>query len=60
MQWFSLEGILGEIKKIRWPKKNELLKDTLVAITFMFIFAVFFILSDFVVSILLRLLGVIQ
>ncbi len=60
MKWFSFEGILGEVKKVRWPKKNELLKDTFVAITFMLIFAIFFVMSDLVVSILLRLLGVLK
>lgn len=60
MKWFSFEGILGEVKKVRWPKKNELLKDTFVAIAFMLIFAIFFVMSDLVVSILLRLLGVLK
>lgn len=59
MQWFSISGIRQEIKKIRWPKRNELLKDSYVALVFMLMFAVYFVAADFVVSIVLRLLGVI-
>lgn len=59
MKWFSLSGIRQEIKKIRWPKREELFKDTYVALTFMIAFAIFFIISDFLVTLVLRLLGVI-
>lgn len=60
MKWFSVKGIFGEINKIRWPKRNELVKDTFIAIVFIAIFAAFFILSDFLITILLRLIGVIS
>lgn len=59
MEWFSFEGIRQEIKKIRWPNRNELLKDNYVVLVFILIFAVFFIFSDFLVGLVLRLLGVI-
>ena len=59
MEWFSLDGIRQEIKKIRWPRRNEMTKDTYIVIAFILIFALYFILSDFIVSLLLRLLGVI-
>lgn len=59
MKWFSLSGIGQEVKKIRWPKRNEMLKDTYVVLVFILVFAVYFIFSDFFVSLVLRLLGVI-
>ena len=59
MKWFSISGIREEIKKIRWPKRKELAKDTYTAIMFMAAFAVYFVLADLIVSIVLRALGVI-
>ncbi len=59
MKWFSISGIRQEIKKIRWPKRGEILENTTVAIIFMSLFAVYFVLADLVVSIVLRFLGVI-
>ncbi len=60
MKWFSIKGIYGEISKIRWPKRKELVKDSFIALAFMGIFALFFIASDFLITILLRLIGVIS
>ena len=59
MKWFSLKGIRQEITKVRWPKRNELAKDTYVVLVFMTVFAVYFIFADLFVGFLLRLLGVI-
>lgn len=58
MKWFSLKGIAAEGKKVRWPKRNELVKDTFIAVIFMALFAVFFIASDLLIAFLLRLIGV--
>lgn len=58
MEWFSIKGILGEIKKIRWPKRKELVKDTFVAVAFIAVFAGFFVLSDFLITFFLRLIGI--
>ena len=60
MKWFSIKGIFGEINKIRWPKRNELVKDTFIALVFIALFAAFFILSDFIITIILQLIGVIS
>lgn len=60
MSWFSVKEINKEIKKIRWPKKSELFKDSVTSIIFMTLFALFFIAADFIVSFVLRLIGVIS
>ena len=60
MKWFSIKGIVEEAKKVRWPRRNEIAKDTFVSIAFMAIFAGFFVLSDFVVTLALRLIGVLS
>lgn len=57
MKWFSIEGIVEEIKKIRWPKKDELLKTFLEVCVFVLLFMVFFFASDLLVSFILKLLG---
>ncbi len=59
MKWFNIKGILGEIKKIRWPKRKELINDTLVSVAFIAVFAGFFVLSDFIITFILDLIGVI-
>ena len=59
MKWFSLKGIFGEIKKIRWPKRKEVVNDTFIAVVFIAIFAAYFILDDFIISFVLRLIGVV-
>lgn len=58
MKWFSIEGIRKEIKKIRWPNRKEMTKDTVTAIVFMFAFGVFFKVSDLLIAGLLSLLGI--
>lgn len=57
MKWFSIEGIIEEIKKIRWPKKEELFKTFLEVCFFVILFMIFFFLGDLFVSFILKLLG---
>ena len=59
MKWFSLNGIIKEIKKIRWPSKADLFTNSVQVIVFTFFFGVFFFLCQIVVSEFLRLLGAI-
>ncbi|MBQ1512045.1 MAG: preprotein translocase subunit SecE [Erysipelotrichaceae bacterium] len=59
MKWFSLSGIAKEIKKIRWPKGEDLLTNSVQVVIFTAFFALFFLLCQVVVSMLLRLLGAI-
>lgn len=58
MKWFDLKEIFKEISKIRWPKKEDLLTNSVQVIIFTAFFGVFFALCVAVISWLLRLLGV--
>ncbi len=58
MKWFNLNEIKKEIGKIRWAKKEELLKTFLEVCVFITVFAIFFIGADLVVSFILKLLGI--
>ena len=60
MKWFSPAAIFKEISKIRWPKKNDLLTNSVQVVVFTTFFAVFFYLCQFLVSICLKLIGVIR
>ncbi len=57
-KWFSIEGIMTEVKRIRWPKANDMVKDSLIVIIFTTAFGVFFVLAEAAVALLLRLIGV--
>ena len=59
MNWFSFDGIAKEIKKIRWPEKGDLMKDSMQVIIFTFFFGVFFVCCEFIVTLILKVLGVI-
>lgn len=59
MKWFSLKEIIKENKKIRWPKKGDLALNSVQTIVFVAFFAIFFVCCQFVVSFLLKLIGVI-
>lgn len=59
MRWFSLDGIVKEIKKIRWPQKQDLVTNSVQVILFTVFFGLFFIACEFVVSLILKYLGVI-
>ena len=58
MKWFSINAIWKEISKIRWPKKGDLLVNSLQVIIFTGFFVIFFALCLVVISALLRGLGV--
>ena len=60
MKWFSLSAIAKEIKKIRWPKKGDLLTNSVQVVLFTAFFAIFFYGCSFVVSLALRFIGVIN
>lgn len=59
MKWFDLGAIVKEIKKIRWPKKGDLLTNSIQVVVFTAFFGVFFYICQFLVSLCLRLMGVI-
>lgn len=58
MKWFNLKAIFKEIGKIRWPKKDDLLTSSVQVIIFTAFFAGFFFLCQFLVSMVLRSLGI--
>lgn len=58
MRWFTLGGIKEEVRKIEWPKRKDMVRDTIVVLSFIAFFAVFFILTEFAISSFLRVVGV--
>lgn len=58
MKWFNLSAIFKEISKIRWPKKKDLLTNSVQVVVFTAFFAVFFYACQFLVSLCLKLIGV--
>ena len=58
MKWFNLNAIWKEISKIRWPKKGDMLTNSVQVIIFTGFFVVFFAICLVVVSALLNALGV--
>ena len=58
MKWFSLSAIFKEISKIRWPKKDDLLTNSVQVILFTAFFALFFYLCQLIVSVFLKAIGV--
>jgi len=59
MKWFSPKAIVKEISKIRWPKKKDLLTNSVQVLIFVIFFGAFFYLCQFLVSLALRAMGVI-
>ena len=62
--WFSFDGILKEAKRVRWPKwKSEgnaagILQHTAEVLIFVGFFALFFVLCEFIVTFVLRFIGI--
>lgn len=58
LDWFSIEGIKKEVgNRIRWPKPNEMVEDSKTVISFVVLFALFFVLVDLGLAAILRLIG---
>ena len=45
-----LDEVKKELKKVRWPNRNEMLKYSVATISFVIFFAVFFYLIDLAVA----------
>ncbi|MCD7808511.1 MAG: preprotein translocase subunit SecE [Erysipelotrichaceae bacterium] len=56
-EWCSLKGIRQEIKNIHWLTKKELAYNSFVVLVFCFLFGVYFYLSDTIIALILRALG---
>jgi preprotein translocase subunit SecE len=48
--------VASEMKKVSWPKRNELVRSTLTVIATVVLFAVFFAVLDMGISSLIRLI----
>ena len=55
---FSPSGIQKEIKRIRWSKAADTATSTGEVIIYTGFFALFFVLCDFIVTFLLRIIGI--
>ena len=58
MEWLTFSGIKEEIKKIRWPKKDDMWKDTQTVVIFIVGFGLYFVACELFVAQFLRLLGI--
>lgn len=50
-----LRGVAREMRKVSWPKKNELTKYTIIVISTVIIMSLFFTVIDLGISQLIRL-----
>ena len=57
MAMFSPKEVIKEIKKVVWPEKKSLLTNAVQVIIIVLFFALFFYLCQFVISLLLNLVG---
>lgn len=57
IDWFTLEGIRNEIKKISWPTRKELTNNSAVVIFFCLFMGLFFFGGDVVIAAILKALG---
>ena len=47
-----LVGVKSEMKKVRWPDKKQMVKNSTATLSFVIIFAVFFAVLDLVLSLI--------
>ena len=50
-------GVKQEMGKVRWPSRKEMVKYSSATLTFIVIFALFFIASDALLGIIVRAMG---
>lgn len=46
------EGVVNELKKVKWPSKKEVLKYTFATIIFVVVLVVFFVLMSLIMSVI--------
>ena len=62
--WFTIDGITKEAKRVRWPKwKTEgntsgIAQNTAEVLIFTGFFGAFFVACDFIVTFLLKIVGI--
>ena len=47
-------GVKGEMKKVRWPNKKEMVKYSVATISLVVVFALFFVGSDAILSAIVK------
>lgn len=57
MGWFSPKEVVKEIGKIKWPGKSDLATNSIQVVVVTVFFALFFYLCQFIISILLSVVG---
>jgi len=50
-----LTGVTKEMKKVRWPLKNEMIKYSIATLAFIMFFILFFLLANGAVSVIREL-----
>ncbi|HZJ87273.1 MAG TPA: preprotein translocase subunit SecE [Erysipelothrix sp.] len=58
MGWLTIAGLKEEIRKIEWPKRKQMVSDTITVLGFIGFFVVYFLITEFVITQFLRLLKV--
>ena len=58
LKWFSLSGIFTEVKRIRWPKQEEVIHLTSIVLIFIVGFGAFFVVSEAAIAFFLKLIGI--
>jgi len=58
LKWFSISGIVTEVKRIRWPSIADLVDKSAKVLFFCFLFAIFFMTCEALVAAFLKLIGV--
>lgn len=57
MKWFSISGVIDELRKVRWPKLGELISQTGTVLLFTVSFAAFFMLCELVAATFIKSVG---
>lgn len=58
MNWLTIAGLKEEIRKIQWPTKKNVAKNTRIVLAFIAFFVAYFIVTEFILVAALRLLGI--
>lgn len=58
MKWFSINGIIKETKRVRWPRPKALFKDSAIVVVFVIILGIFFYVCQAISSGFLSLIGI--
>jgi preprotein translocase subunit SecE len=58
LKWFSISGIMTEVKRVRWPKQKAFFKDTSTAVAVVTLFGVFFVLAQVLITFFVTAIGV--